>query len=142
MNAYVDSSFLLSCYITDAHSDLADQRLAPGLTIPITPFNRTEFANAIHRQVFLRRFMQVEAQRVWDAFERDCIFGLWSPLEFPHPAWERCTSLAKEHGPSLGVRTLDTLHVACALELRAERFWTFDERQARLAEAVGLDTSS
>jgi hypothetical protein len=32
--------------------------------------------------------------------------------------------------------------VACALELRAERFWTFDERQAKLAEAVGLDTSA
>jgi predicted nucleic acid-binding protein len=40
------------------------------------------------------------------------------------------------------VRTLDSLHVACALELKAERFWTFDERQARLAEAVGLDTSA
>jgi hypothetical protein len=32
--------------------------------------------------------------------------------------------------------------VACALELRAERFWTFDERQAKLAEAVGLDASA
>jgi predicted nucleic acid-binding protein len=27
--------------------------------------------------------------------------------------------------------------VAAALELKAERFWTFDERQARLAEAEG-----
>ena len=34
--------------------------------------------------------------------------------------------------------TLDTLHVACALELGAERFWTFDARQAKLARAVGL----
>jgi predicted nucleic acid-binding protein len=40
------------------------------------------------------------------------------------------------------VRTLDSLHVACALELKAERFWTFDDRQARLAEVVGLDTSA
>jgi hypothetical protein len=31
--------------------------------------------------------------------------------------------------------------VACALELKAEKFRTFDERQARLAEAVGLDTT-
>jgi predicted nucleic acid-binding protein len=30
--------------------------------------------------------------------------------------------------------------VACALELKAQRFWTFDERQARLAKAVGFDT--
>jgi predicted nucleic acid-binding protein len=38
------------------------------------------------------------------------------------------------------VGTLDTLHVASALELGAERFWTFDERQAKLARAVGLKT--
>ena len=49
--------------------------------------------------------------------------------------------LARRHGPTLGIRTLDSLHVACALELKAEKFWTFDERQARLAEAVGLDTN-
>jgi len=40
----------------------------------------------------------------------------------------------------LGMRTLDTLHVACAMELKAERFWTFDERQAKLARAKGLRT--
>jgi predicted nucleic acid-binding protein len=40
----------------------------------------------------------------------------------------------------LGNRTLDTLHVASALELKAERFWTFDDRQAKLARAAGLRT--
>jgi predicted nucleic acid-binding protein len=33
------------------------------------------------------------------------------------------------------------LHVASALELKAERFWTFDERQKRLARTVGLKTA-
>jgi hypothetical protein len=31
--------------------------------------------------------------------------------------------------------------VASALELKAERFWTFDERQKRLARTVGLKTA-
>ncbi|MGA2250711.1 hypothetical protein [Terracidiphilus sp.] len=44
-------------------------------------------------------------------------------------------------GPTLGVRTLDSLHVACALELGARSFWTFDERQERLAIAAGLNTN-
>jgi predicted nucleic acid-binding protein len=38
------------------------------------------------------------------------------------------------------VRTLDSLHVACALELKAGRFWTFDERQGKLARGEGLKT--
>jgi predicted nucleic acid-binding protein len=34
------------------------------------------------------------------------------------------------------------LHVACALEMNVQKFWTFDDRQAKLAEAVGLDTTA
>jgi predicted nucleic acid-binding protein len=59
----------------------------------------------------------------------------------PARAWETAVSLARQYGSKFGVRTLDSLHVACALELKAERFWTFDERQARLAESVGLNSA-
>lgn len=142
MNAYVDSSFLVSSYITDAHSTRVDQRMALGFSIWITPFNHAELANAIYQQVFLNRLTSVEAQKVWGEFQRDYLSGLWTPVEFPYRAWETCASLALRFGSTLGVRTLDSLHVACALELRAGRFWTFDDRQARLAEAVGLDTSA
>jgi len=65
--------------------------------------------------------------------------GMWSMFR-PPPSklalfWRAATFSA------LGTRTLDTLHVACALELKAERFWTFDQRQAKLAKAAGLKTS-
>ena len=64
-----------------------------------------------------------------------------SCVNLPGRAWETSIELARRYGPALGVRTLDSLHVACALELRADKFWTFDDRQAKLAEAAGLDTS-
>lgn len=35
---------------------------------------------------------------------------------------------------------VDLFHVACALELGLPSFLTFDERQRRLARAVGLKT--
>ena len=141
MNAYVDSSFLISSYIEDHHSALVDQRLAGAPSVGLTPFNRAELSNAIHQQVFLKRLTLTDAQLAWSDFTRDCASGIWIPVAFPHRAWETCVNLAQRHGLTLGVRTLDSLHVACALELKAERFWTFDERQARLAEAVGLDTN-
>jgi len=59
----------------------------------------------------------------------------------PENAFELCADLARRYGPKLGTRTLDSLHVATALELKAEQFWTFDQRQAKLAKAVGLKTS-
>jgi len=64
--------------------------------------------------------------------------GRWIVLPMPELAFDLCADLARRCGPKLGVRTLDSLHVACALELKAERFWTFDERQAKLAKAEGL----
>jgi len=62
--------------------------------------------------------------------------------ELPERAFELCAELARRHGSQIGMRTLDTLHVACALELKAEQFWTFDERQKKLAKVQGLKTSS
>jgi predicted nucleic acid-binding protein len=141
LNAYVDSSFLVSSYIADAHSQRADQRMGLGFSVWMTPFNQAEVANAIHQQVFLNRLTLVDAEKVWGQFQRDLASGLWTGVEFPDRAWETCIDLGRRFGPAFGVRTLDSLHVACALELRAERFWTFDEHQARLAEAVGLDTN-
>jgi predicted nucleic acid-binding protein len=64
--------------------------------------------------------------------------GRWISVPIPENAYDLCADLARRHGPKLGMKTLDTLHIACALELKAERFWTFDERQAKLAKAEGL----
>ncbi len=142
MKAYVDSSFLVSSYITDAHSTRIDRCMAGTPSVWLTEFNRAELANAIFQQVFLKRLTPADASQVWSDFKRDCAVGVWTEVGLPYLAWETCIDLARKYGPTLGVRTLDSLHVACALELRAERFWTFDGRQARLAEAVGLDTSA
>jgi len=82
-----------------------------------------------------------EAGRIASDFEADRASGLWLEVPIPENAFALCADLARQYGPKLGVRTLDSLHVACALELNADRFWTFDERQAKLAKAKGLKTA-
>ena len=62
-------------------------------------------------------------------------------MNLPEDTFTTSINLAGRFGPTHGVRTLDSLHVAAALELKADRFWTFDDRQAQLAEACGLNTS-
>jgi predicted nucleic acid-binding protein len=139
---YVDSSFLVSVYVRDAHSTEVVRRLWAKPRVCLTPFNRSELANAIFRQAFLGRLPLADSRLAWNSFESDFRAGIWESGSFPSQSWEACIDLARRYGPTLGLRTLDSLHVACALELRADRFWTFDERQAKLAEAVGLDTSA
>jgi predicted nucleic acid-binding protein len=57
------------------------------------------------------------------------------------PGWAgvfaKAESLATAHAANL-CRSLDTLHVALALELGATEFCTFDQRQAVMAKAAGL----
>ena len=143
MIVYADSSFLVSSYAGDAHSIEADSRRRTLLpTILITPFVQAEVCTALHQQVFQKRVSLAQANRAWQDFEQDGDNGILTRINFPLAALTRTIDLAKRFAPTLGVRTLDSLHVACALELKADRFWTFDERQARLAEAVGLDTSA
>ena len=142
MNIYADSSFLVTSYIQDVHSAEAVRRLALLPSVWITPLNRSELAHAIHRYVFRGVISPAEASRDWNSFQRDCLKAAFIAIDFPERTWETSIDLARNYGPALGVRTLDSLHVACALELRAEKFWTFDDRQAKLAEAVGLDTGA
>lgn len=141
MTIYADSSFLVSVYVQDAHSREAARRMSQSPTVSITQLNRSEMANALFRYVFRGALSAAEAQQYWNEFQQDCTAGVWVQAKFPVTGWETCADLARRYGPTLGIRTLDSLHVACALELKALRFWTFDERQARLAEAVGLDTA-
>jgi predicted nucleic acid-binding protein len=79
-----------------------------------------------------------EAQRMSAGMEEHRLSGRWIAVPLPEDAFELCADLARRYAPKLGMRTVDTLHVACALELKAKQFWTFDERQAKLAKAVGL----
>ena len=106
-----------------------------------TPLLAAECSHAIAKQVFYRRISLTDADLIFDSLKRDRAEGLWLETAIPENAFEVCADLGRRYAPKFGMRTLDTLHVACALELKAEQFWTFDERQAKLAKAQGMKTS-
>lgn len=141
MRAYADSSFVVSLYVTDQHSAESRQRMRAAPGIWFTPLHRAEWAHAIAQHVFRGKLSPAEAQQMDVHLTEDKAAGRWFEVEMPEMVFDLCADLARRHGPRLGVRTLDSLHVASALLLRAEQFWTFDERQARLAKAEGLKTS-
>ena len=138
MSIYVDSSFLVSLYLSDRHSHAARQRIKSASPLWFTPLHNSEWAHAIGQHIFRGELSTSEAQRMNARIEEHLAGGRWIAVPLPENAFELCADLARRYGPKLGMRTLDTLHVACALEFKADRFWTFDERQAKLAKAAGL----
>jgi predicted nucleic acid-binding protein len=141
LSIYADSSFFVSVYVTDRHSQIARTAVKTRSRFLLTPLHRAEWANAVARHVFLGLLTNAQARQIHTAFDRDCAAGLWLQTDLPAAAFETCIEISRVYAPRLGTRTLDTLHVACALELGAECFLTFDDRQKKLAKAAGLKTS-
>jgi predicted nucleic acid-binding protein len=139
---YADTSFLVSLYLPDQHSAEARRRMEARPGLWLTPLHRAEWTHAVARHVFLRDVSAREVRQVYADFELDRATGLWNEASLPERAFERCIELAQGHVPRLGFRTLDTLHVACALELQAKVFWTFDDCQQKLARAMKLRTTA
>jgi predicted nucleic acid-binding protein len=137
LSIYADTSLIVSLFVRDSHSAEALHRMASKPGVWLTPLHGAEFAHAVEQHIFQRQLSLRESQRVFADFDADRATGVWDEVGFPDLAFEVCAQLAPRHVGRLGVRTLDTLHMACALELRATQFWTFDERQARLARAEG-----
>jgi predicted nucleic acid-binding protein len=138
LSVYCDTSLYVSSYVQDRHSEQADKLLASADQIFLTPLHLSEWTHAISQHVFLGVMQRSEAERLSLEFEADRAAGFWLEVAMPENAFSLCRELALRHGQELGMRTLDSLHVACALELKADRFWTFDVRQAKLAKAQGL----
>lgn len=138
MIVYVDSSFLVSLYVTDQHSPVSRQRVLTASALWLTALHRAEWTHAIAQHVFRGELSAREANEMHRQLEQDESNGIWMRADIPENAFDACEDLGRRYGPKLGVRTLDSLHVATALELKAERFWTFDDRQRKLAKVVGL----
>jgi predicted nucleic acid-binding protein len=141
---YADSSFLCSVYLTDTNSVRAQAWL--GLhpeTLPLSPLHRLELATAFARHVAAKRLTALEIAAAWRAVEQDLDKNLLFAPALPlAPVFAEAERLAMQHGPATGARSLDVLHVACAVRLHSTAFLTFDVRQRIFAESAGLHCPS
>ncbi|MGD0499359.1 MAG: type II toxin-antitoxin system VapC family toxin [Bryobacteraceae bacterium] len=137
----MDASFLVSLYASDANSAAA-AAYAGNLPFPfpLPEFGRLELTNAIHLRVFRREITAAQAEAALADVASDLAQGVLRSFPVSAGMYETAQRLAHKHTAAIGARALDILHVAAALELGAERFYTFDRRQARLARAEGLVT--
>jgi hypothetical protein len=140
VNTYADTSFFFSLYATDANSPKADAwRQANPLPLPFTAFHRLGLRNAFSLAVFQKRLTPQEVQAAWQEVENDLAAGLLVPRGgLWHRILREAESMAQNHTPTVGSRTLDLIPVAAAKLLGIPAFCSFDTRQITVANRVGL----
>ena len=139
---YVDTSVIVKLYLRETYSrEASDWISANNEAIPKTIFHELEFTNAIRLKQFRNEMSNREAGIVFQRFnkhEKESIF--YRPQINWSDAFTRSLELSKNPTKTTGSRSLDIIHVASALSMGADRFFTFDEKQSQLASAAGLQT--
>jgi hypothetical protein len=95
---------------------------------------------AIRRRVFLKTLPADKAKQVILSFNRDVgLSYVFNQRDLDmHRVYGCALGISRDWADTLGVRTLNILHVAAVLELGLNEFATGDERQAQLAGQCGL----
>jgi len=141
---YADTSFLFSLYATDANSPRADALYESDRRRPLllTPWQRFEFRNTVRRLVHefhsAKKTVPFDVGNVLRQLDEDLKTGV---LRHAEPDWRETIRVAEEisaaHTEAIGQGGADTWHIAAAVLLRADSFWTFDEDQAKTALHFG-----
>ncbi len=145
MKAYADSSFIVALYLQQQSSPIAAAFMRQhGAPLPFNPWHRLEVRNAIRMAVFRQvidshqgktQLKQVDADLRKQALIAHMAIDWVSTLR-------QAEKLGAAHNESIGCRSADLFHIATAVGWRADHFLTFDERQKRMAKAVGLAVSN
>jgi predicted nucleic acid-binding protein len=137
---YVDPSALLKLYLHEPESAaMCAWRARNTAALEVTHHGRVEMINALGLAVWRGDLSTIAGEDALASLDEDFAEGRYRQADLLwRAALNRAAELGREYSPQLGTRTLDVLHIACALELQHRTFLTFDLRQRKLALAVGL----
>lgn len=136
---YLDTSALVKLYLLETDSHVV-QELVTGQDdpLPVWELQEMELTNALRLKVFWGEISKSDSDRQLELFEKRKAKG-----QYYFPILDRTALFTKFrhlslHTHELGCRTLDIMHVACAVLLSPDLFVSFDTRQKQLAERAGL----
>jgi|SRR5208282_5382164 predicted nucleic acid-binding protein len=151
MTPYADTNLLTRIYLRQEDTEKAvalieGAKARAAIPLPITWLHRTEVVNALQLHVFTARapgqlFITPEQAALGLANFRDDLGreNFLRPAVVPLTELERqFEELSLRHTARHGFRTYDLLHVASALALKCDTFWSFDPKASKLAALEGL----
>ena len=151
MIPYADTNFFTRAYLKLPESGEADRLLAMAAQgkanpLPVTWLHRIETVNAFQLHVYFARspgqpYVTPEQAALALANYRDDLqrATFLNPVAIATSELERqFEDLSWRHTARHGFRTYDLLHVASALALKCDSFWSFDPKASKLAALEGL----
>ena len=138
---YVDTSVIVKLYIREQFSRESSAWLKKNnQAIPLTSLHELELINAIYLKQFRTEITPDETRLILSRFEEHEIGGIYYRPQLDwYAIFSHALDLSKTHSADIGSRSLEILHVAAALSIKADRFLTFDDRQTALAALAGLN---
>ena len=137
---YLDTSAFLKLYVHESGSEFVQQTVAnQSEPLPVWDVLEAELHNALQLKVFWKELSKAEAAKQQSLFQQRKAKGFYYVPEISRAALMDTFRRLSAHTPKLGCRTMDILHVACACQLGADQFLTFDGRQNKLAKTAGLN---
>ena len=151
MKPYADSNFFTKLYLFLPDSTVATELLAKAHRqeappLPITWLHRLEVINALQLHVFSSRTLgqpritpeqgaTAQASFRDDLRRADFLHSHQLPYETLAQKFE---DLSLRYTARYGFRVYDLIHIASALLLECDVFWSFDAKACRLAQLEGL----
>ncbi len=141
MATYFDTGLLVKIYVNEPDSPRVFS-LVQTLAGPLlfTRFQRAELVNTLRCKQGRGELSEADVTKALADIRSDMRSGV---LAFRELAWERVFAgtvrLSNAYATTTLCRTLDAIHAAQALQLKATGFATKDARQAALARVAGLN---
>jgi len=136
---YLDTSALLKLYVREAESETVQQWIeAQDEPLPIWDVQHMELINAVRLKVYWGEIKNDQADRLITVFEQRLRKGQYFYPDIDRARLRDDFNACSCSTPRLGCRTMDILHVACAVQLDPDYFISFDARQRALAAHAGL----
>jgi len=138
---YADSGLVVSIYRPTEQLSLVARReirRAPG-PIFLSPLSLLEIRNAFNLSIQRGEIRETEREAVMTDITRQMDGGFFQLAEVSQrDIYALAHELSNRHTPILSTRSLDLMHVATALLVKATVFLTTDARQGKAAKAEGL----
>jgi len=140
--SYADTGFLVSLYLSHENTSARARKVIRRAPLPVivSPLTLLEVRNALNFSILRGEIDAAERDAVWAQVEKQMAEGFYQLAAVSQAEiYAKARDLSDRYTPTLSTRSLDLLHVATAVLVKARVFLTFDARQSKAAMAEGLE---